>query len=80
MQPYLFITTTKFSAEADKETHNVDVAHVRRPVHRTAILLVKRVNCRTFLQQQLRHLHTHGPAETSSTDLYEKYILVVSKT
>lgn len=50
MQPYLFISTTQFCAEADKETYNVNVTHVRRPVHRTAILLIKCVNCRTFLQ------------------------------
>ena len=57
MQPYLFISTTKFCAEADKETNNVDVTHVCSPVHCTAILLVKRVNSCTFLQQQLHHLH-----------------------
>jgi len=58
MQTYLFISTAEFCSEADQKTYNVHMTHVCCPVHRTTILLVKCVNCCTFLQQQLRYLHT----------------------
>ena len=58
MRLYLFISAAKFCSEADKKTYNVHVTHVCCPVHGTTILLVKRVNRCTFLQQQLCHLYT----------------------
>jgi len=54
---YLFVAATKFGAEAHKKADDVNVTHVCRPVDRAAIFLIKRVDCRTFLQQQLCHLH-----------------------
>jgi len=60
MLPYLFISAAKFSSEADKKTHNIYVAHVRRPMNSAAIFLVECVYCGTFLQQQLCHLHTQA--------------------
>ena len=49
----LLVTTSEFSAEVHQKSNNIDMTHVRSPMNGTTVLLVKRVDCCTLLEQQL---------------------------